>query len=230
MLYNRINDSIETKVIGRRFPQVERVIIPTQWDAPEFIESYLFKMAPSDVLLPTPVLYKSSKVTDLISSSTVGLSHSLLISNRLKKLLEGNKLYGIQFFSVKVHHKEKEYSYWILHPYDFYYKQMDFEKSFIGYYQGLTPKNLLKRIIPKNDLEFENEIKAYDKNCASANYDAKNLQIGVLEFKESYSVDFFCIRLTLGGVGFFVSEKLKNEIENAGCTGMVFTSPNDVYP
>jgi hypothetical protein len=34
----------------------------------------------------------------------------------------------------------------------------------------------------------------------------------------------------LGGVGFFVSEKLKNEIENAGCTGMVFTSPNDVYP
>jgi len=34
--------------------------------------------------------------------------------------------------------------------------------------------------------------------------------------------DFFALRYVSGGAGYYVSEKLKKEIETAGCTGIEF--------
>lgn len=33
-----------------------------------------------------------------------------------------------------------------------------------------------------------------------------------------------------GGVGFYVSEKVKKQIEEAGCTGFFFSNPEEKYP
>jgi hypothetical protein len=42
--------------------------------------------------------------------------------------------------------------------------------------------------------------------------------------------DFFILNYIEGGVGYFVSESLKIEIEKKGCSGIVFTEPNERYP
>jgi hypothetical protein len=230
MYYFRIRHSIDTKIIGRKYPQVERVLISTQWDNPHFIQSYVNKKAPDDVLLPTPILHKSSKLTDLLSASTVGLSLNLLISDKLKKIIEEYLLFGIQFFSVLVNYKEKEFVYWILHPYDFYFEKLDLNNSTIGYYDDLTFKNIEQKLVLNNSIDLKKEVEKYDVKMASNGYNVKFLGIERIVFEESKKMDFFSIRCVSGGIGFFISEELRNRIEKENCSGIVFTEPNEKYP
>ena len=62
------------------------------------------------------------------------------------------------------------------------------------------------------------------------NFDGKFLIISKLIFDATNVVDFFVVKYITGGVGFFVSERLKKEIETEHCTGIVFTEPNERYP
>jgi hypothetical protein len=41
-------------------------------------------------------------------------------------------------------------------------------------------------------------------------------------------VDFFVLSPVYGGIGYFVSEDLKIEMEKLGCTRIVFKEPNDI--
>lgn len=230
MIFFRIRHSIDGKIIGRKYPQVEKVFIPTQWDDKLFIQSYVNREAPSNVLLPSPVLYKSAKVTDLLSASAVGLSLNLLISNRLKKIIEASSTLGIQFFHVDIVHLNNEYSYWILHPYNFLYEQLYLEKSTIGYYKDLSIKNLDHSFKPEDAFALAKEIDQYDNALNLDIHGNKFLFISEIVFKTSHTADFFPLRCISGGTGFFVSQKLKTKIEGENCTGIVFTQPNEVYP
>ena len=52
--------------------------------------------------------------------------------------------------------------------------------------------------------------------------------INHIEVDENLAPDFFSLTSVLdGGIGFFVSEKLKFEIEAAGCTGILFKALNE---
>jgi hypothetical protein len=49
-----------------------------------------------------------------------------------------------------------------------------------------------------------------------------NLFIEKVVFKSKVEQDFCTVERVSGGAGYFVSEKLKQEIESAGCTGIKF--------
>ncbi|HMJ47194.1 MAG TPA: hypothetical protein VK498_07675 [Ferruginibacter sp.] len=229
MQFYRIRHSIDNNIIGPKYPQVEKVLIPSTWNSPDFIESFINKEAPADVDLPTPILYKNSNLTDLLSASTVGLSLSLLVSDRFKIIIQ-EKIKGIQLFPVKVIHCENEYPYWILHPFSFSFDLLNIQQSTMGYYSDFSMKNLDQRFIPKNWIDLKKEIELFDKRINDNEYDGKIFGITKIVFEEEKSVDFFSLRCISGGTGFFVSEKLKDEIESALCTGIVFTEPNEQHP
>ena len=62
-------------------------------------------------------------------------------------------------------------------------------------------------------------------------YDRDFLSVKKVALKEDIDVDFFPLRsVEYGGIGYYVSERLKNAIEKAGCTGMRFFEINQRYP
>ena len=231
MRYYRIRHSLDSKVIGRKYPQIKQVLIPTTWDDPMFIQSYIGQKAPENVLLPTPILYKSSKITDLVSASTVGLSLSLLVSNRLKLLLQSSLSFGMQFFEIQLlANNGLEHSYSIVHSFNSGYCFLNFKDSEIGYYKQTGGSDLTQSINSSTSKDLEKEISDYERYLANASSLDKYLFIKRIEFDKQSGIDFFALSYVHGGTGFFVSENLKNEIEAAGCTGIVFTEPNERYP
>ena len=68
------------------------------------------------------------------------------------------------------------------------------------------------------------------KNYENINFH-KWISVSKLEFKQG--IDFgICsvFDILYGGVGLYVSQKLKDEIINAKCTGVIFRELNERYP
>ena len=217
----RIRNSVDPKIIGQKFPQVKDVKGNFNVQSPDYIGNSLFYLNNIDInpVLPELILWNGSKVTDLISSSFIGTSSSLICSDRLKEILDKPALQCIQFFSIKIHHKERIYAnYWFLHPTKGNNELIDFNASEIW-----EEKSFLK--IKRR--EFPNH-EAFNKEVKELKYP---YTLNIVGYKlKSTLPDFFVLTSIDGGVGFFVSEKIKNEIEKVGCTGIVFTEPNERYP
>jgi hypothetical protein len=137
----------------------------------------------------------------------------LTISNRLKEILEKNSHGNIQFIPLTIYYKKKYLTnYWLTNILFF-----DNEKA-INYCESLIFEchfNTEIKMISMNDYEDfkQNEIKLEWPN---------NLFIEKVVFKSKVDHNLCTIRRVSGGAGYFVSEKLKEEIELAGCTGIEF--------
>lgn len=230
MKYFRIKHTINSTIIGREYPQVEKVLIPTTWFDPKFIQSFVDRKATSDVLLPTPILYKSAKLTDLVSGSAVGLSLNLIISENLFNLIQDFNKSGIQFFKIKVIRKNVEYLYILAHSFASAFMTLNFTQSEIGFTKELGSANLIEPLYINNETEFKKYAEDYENYLNFSATINKFLLIKTIIICERTDIDFFSLKYVYGGTGYFVSERLKNRIEAAGCTGMIFTEPNERYP
>jgi hypothetical protein len=231
MNFYRIRHDINSKVIGSKYPQVEEISIPTTWDDPLFIQSFVGKQAPQNVLLPEGVLYKSSKLTDLVSASAVGLSLNLLISEKLQEVLQDSKSMGVQFFQTQLHERNGlSHAYAIVHPFAFGYKLLDFKNSEIGFYRDNVGLEFLQSIPAKDIGDLEKTINEYEHYVLNSNSIEKYLLIKKPKLREDINIDFFALQYVYGGTGFFVSENLKMQIQAIDCTGIVFTEPDKRYP
>jgi hypothetical protein len=127
--------------------------------------------------------------------------------------LEKNGHGNIQFIPITIYYKKKYLSdYWLTNILSF-----DNEKV-INYSQSLIFEchftTEIKMITIKDYKDFkQNEIKLEWPN---------NLFIEKVVFKSKVEQDFCTVERVSGGAGYFVSEKLKQEIESAGCTGIKF--------
>jgi hypothetical protein len=230
MQYYRIQDSLDKKIIGRKYPQVERAILPVAWTDPLFIESFIFKKAPDNVLLAMGILPKSAKPTDLISAGNIGFSLSLVISPRLHDIIVKHRHHGMQFFAITLKGDNgTDYPYWLVHVYDMYYEMLDLEQSFIGHYTSLNFRELIRRNSTTDVEALKQELNVYHTRTEN-DPTVGNICITKIVFKQDTDLDFFALRPVYGGTGFYVSERLKAQIEAAGCTGMVFTAPDERYP
>ena len=226
--YYRLHQSISSNIVGRKYPQVERVFIPTTWDDKLFIQSYVGVKAPPNVLVPTGHLYKGAKLTDLISASSVGFVLNLVVSEKLKLVLEKYEMKDIQIIKTTiVDAGGTEYPYWIIHPSGSYLSSLNLEQSEVGYYSDMRFTQLLRPITVSDYKDLKKEVEYYYNNT---NEVKGNLCIRKVAFLDNKVADFFPLRPVQGGIGFFVSNKLKDAIEKAGCTGIVFTEPNEPYP
>ncbi len=223
MKFYRLTHSLDEKEIGT-YPQVSNGVIPTTWDDSNYISNFLLKKAPNNVYVPKGILNSKANPTDLISSSFVGFSLNLFTSQKLKEIICDSNYYGIQFFKSSVFLKgDIELEYWILHPYEFGYEALDFDHSTFGILENDISTNIKEEVKLSSPVELrkmENKISEIKK--INSLY-SETLFIQQIVFKDDIDLDFFSLKNINGGVGYFLSEKLKFRILDSNLSGMEFT-------
>ncbi|WP_256010315.1 imm11 family protein [Desertivirga xinjiangensis] len=213
MKYFRLKRSSNDAQIGT-FPQVSEGVFFTTINDPAFLENIdLFKEIQGNVSVPAAKLAKKAKKTDLVSVSSMGFSGRLFVSNKLKNILGKYAADKVQFLESYLLDKtgEKE-TYWIVQPLTSDQSYLDFENSDI-WLKSIREGKISK--VPLTSLE--------DFNIQSQKIDLpKHLQIEKPAIREEILDDFFILQKVSAGTGYYVSEKLKSEIENQNCTGIDF--------
>lgn len=214
MNYHRITYSSNEAEVGRTFPQshVAKNVISIE-DKLHLWKQDLGISLSSNIVLPQPVLHPNAKLTDLISTTSITLQ--LIISGKLKAILKSSiRPKTCDLLPVSVWYLNVEHNYWMLNPVTFDTQLIDFQKSEIWLHGSGNTK--IKQLIFHNYTEF-NE---YGQQLALP----QRLFIAKVVFVKKTNQDFIQLRQVAGGVGYYVSEKLKNEIQSAGCTGINFTT------
>ena len=210
-MFYRIEPTLDETITGIDDAQSSSAIYPINiWD-PIYINQWGHTLIPDYVVLPIPKIKTKAKLTDLMSVYFTGSSYRLTISSRLKAILEKNGHGNIQFIPITIYYKKKYLSdYWLTNILSFdnengvnYKHSLIFERN--GENKIITINNFEDFIKKQNELIWPN-----------------NLFIEKLVFNKIIDEEVCTIERVRGGAGYFVSEKLKQEIESAGCTGIEF--------
>ena len=216
MSFYSIRTSNNNKIVGHYNQVINAIHHCDIWENPKFIDRIDFVKIDFEPIVSNAILEKKAKLTDLINASCVGFGLRLLISDKLKNILYKESYNKCQFFkSPVIFRNEKVEDYRIIHPYLFNLEFIDFEKSNIFLTENVF--NKIKSMDIKNSFDFEREIIRLKKDD---NY--RSLYIEKFNLVENIIADFFILRHVEGGIKYIVSEKLKKEIEDAGCTGIEF--------
>lgn len=185
------------------------------WMEPRFIGNARFEKIDFEPILLDIELFAKSKINDLLIPGGP-ISHQLVISGRLKSILEQYRTSGIQFFNVPVIKSNQLYDdFWLLNMYETDMDFIDVKASKVV----LTKRNP-DGLSYQEEVHFESLADFMDeltRNDLEGKLYFKNLKI-----KDSVQEDFFLVRYVEGGKKYIVSEKLKAVIEDSGCTGLEF--------
>lgn len=216
MKFYFIRNSENKKIMGN-YPQVKEIKYNCNvWDEPTFIEHIEFKKIDFEPITANAILYSNSKVTDLINVTGMGFTRKLLVSHKLKEIIEKRTKTGLQFFKSAIIHKNIVIEdYWILNAYKLNMNCIDFKKSNVFLKEGLFDK--LEKLNVSNIDEYE-----YEKDKIEKKGYPLNIFIEKIILMEDLDEHFLTINNVEGGVKYITSEKLKQEIEKAGCTGIEF--------
>ena len=207
MKFYRILHSHNPKIVGR-VDQIKEVLYNGNIDDPKFIDKLLYKKANFTPIVPNAVLYADAKPTDLISPWGIGFSSKILVSGRFKKIIEREKKDGFDFFQSSVFHKKNEYQdYWILNTYDFDFECIDFSESEIIKIINFNEKHPM-------EINSYEEFKKIDDEYMVKSSPTDRVLINKVVISSNCSKNFLVLRNVKGGTRYFVSEKLKSEMEN----------------
>ena len=166
------------------------------------------------VIVVKPILVRRAKLSDMISGSSNGTGGiQLMISDKLKKILESGEGDNIQFFPMSLIYKNIELkNYWLSNPHHFSQEYIDYGKSDCQFRNSLDSKK--NRLI---DINTQEEFEIMMKKLVWPEW----LSISRLVMCRGQR-DLLVLQRVYGGVGYYVSERLKYEIEEAQCTGIEF--------
>lgn len=215
-MYFKLTCSVDARIIGNVNSQTEDSLYPHLLEGKLFSRDIFLKKVddPFAVQTPTAILTKKAKLTDVIGGSSTAIVGQLIISNRLKVILEGVKDAKVQFFPLSVIHREIIYpNYWLICAYDT-------DMEFINYAQSK---------IELVGLEFQkikdvllNDYQQFDLLRKETRL-PEFLSITKISLVDQCNKDLLVLRWVEGGIGFYVSEKIRSEIESAKCIGVEFT-------
>ncbi len=211
-------------------PQVVNGIYPGKYDSPNALGMPGRKRADSNTEIPGGIIHKRAKLTDVMSVAF--LSGELFVSPRLADIILESKCEGVQFVGTELVLKNGDkVMYTILHPYLDKYSCLDTDKSeFFLFDSGV--RTALQRVYFENTAAYISASIENQNLAPLIGYQQfKPLVINHIGLREDCEIDFFSLfGLRHGGVGYFVSERLKHIINNRKCTGLIFTEMNEVYP
>lgn len=216
MKFYRIRHTLDEKQIGK-YPQIKDVFYSdVAFGNPKFIGEIRFTKVECNPVIPSPILNKKAIKTDLIEE-VASTPFNMIISGMLKDLIEAKRKNGIQFFQTSVFHNGiEDFNYWVTHMYIGNNEFIDYKNSLVTHRQKKKEEYGTISI----SIKFEDkDAFTMERQKATANFEAFYIEKLVLH---DVTEDFFMLRDIDGGAGFFVSEKLKQEIEEAGCTGIEF--------
>tara|TARA_R110001583_G_scaffold60219_10_gene179040 strand:- start:938 stop:1618 length:681 start_codon:yes stop_codon:yes gene_type:complete len=213
MKYYKLTHSIDRKIIGV-FPQSEECFVGDiqkdfiPWEGPiDF-----------DFKLPEPILEKKSKQTSYVRVVAISVRF-LVVDNEFLNFLKNYNIGNYQKWKIKTWQNEeliKKYNLFILND----TKQseyIDFEKSdfLIGKLGDWKDRSTRRPISIKNYDEYIYKKEKLGKESLMLLHDKVTLDL------KGVNVDMFrIVNAPLGG--YYVSERLKNAIEENGFTGMEF--------
>jgi hypothetical protein len=217
MKFYSINGSLNKEIVGHNNQVINAIHHCDVWEDLKFIDNIDFKKVDFEPITSNAILEKQAKLTDLINASCVGFSLKLLVSDSLKNIIEKYSENKCQFFkSPVIHNKEMINKYWVTNPYNFSMEFIDFKMSTITVRvrkkEGGTEKVILD-IIALND--FMESVKFHWNK-------EEIVTIDNILLKDDITDDFFILRHVEGGIKYIVSENLKQEIEEEGCSGIEF--------
>lgn len=216
--------------IGRRFPQVETLVDKETYpfDSAQSLSRFNpWGILPDNAVIPEYVLYKSAKLTDLISS-TWPHSDLKIMSKVLYNLIQDFKLPFCQSFETKVYTKNIPYIYYIFFIPMISYELIDFENSAFALYP-MNAKKIRHESLDINTItDYEQCIKKYPF-LVKGNPERLKVSLEKLAFVENVPFDLFRILgPTPSGYSYFVSERLKTAMEENKCTGIDFVGLEDI--
>jgi hypothetical protein len=206
-----LKKAFEEASIGSTYPQSQVAKNTVHIDDPTHLWKQNTGQSVVGVAIPQPVLHPDAILTDLISSASISIQ--LVLSRKLKSLLESYAVpTDIEFLPLTVWYLNKEHPYWVLNPLDFRMELIDFSKSEI-WVVGIGGGKI-------RDAKVENysDFVAFNANRVSSEW----LRIRKVALKNQSDIHLFALQGVEGGIEYYVSDKLKNEIEDAGCTGITF--------
>lgn len=216
MKYYSIQSSLNEKIMGK-IPQAKEFIHHCNvQEEPNFIDKFIFKKIEIQPVLSNVVLYSKAKRTDIIDTfGDIGFNFSYIISNKLKEIIEKFNCFGFQFFKTYVIHvDEKLDDYWVINKFDFAYQYIDFKNTTFTLKNSLSRENL--EIIELSTLDD------FLKKIDSIKYPL-TISMSNVSFNEKMDLDFFALRFyENGGHRGIVSERLKDELEKNGITGIEY--------
>lgn len=211
MQYFKIRPSLVAKEIGV-YPQSETADYKTSIKHPAhlYTQSLNTKLG-NDVVIPDPILRKKAKKTDLISCVSIIIRE--VISDRLKRILQTYERGELEFRPMHVIYKDEKLPYWLMNPLVYDMDFIDYERSTIHLRGG---GGTFVAEEPFDSYE------AYTQRKQKLQLPVHLLIKNVVLSKRMVSKELFLLTGVDGGVGYYVSPKIKNEIEAAGCTGICF--------
>ena len=223
MKYYRLNFSLCTKIRGNNdYIKQSYIKIPNDkmyWEEPKFIGSVRNEKIEFQPYLLDIELFSNSKINDLIMDGGP-ISTKLTISDKFKSILEDYRKKGMQFFNINIiQSKEIFNNYWILNMYEFNQEFIDFSKCKIIHQEKAVDFEVSYLVNEK--VIFINNQNEFYKFIEKTKINNEVVWIEKLVLN-NVNEDFFMLKYVFGGVGYYVSEKLKEEIEDAGCTGIEF--------
>jgi|LakMenEpi08Jun12_1017391.scaffolds.fasta_scaffold04799_1 hypothetical protein len=210
-MFYRIEPTLDETITGIDDAQSSSAIYPINiWD-PIYINQWGNTLIPDYVVLPIPKIKTKAKLTDLMSVHFTGSSYRLTISSRLKEILEKNGHGNIQFIPITIYYKKKYLSdYWLTNILSFD------NENVVNYKHSLIfERNGENKIITINN--FEDFRKKQNELIWPNNLFVEKLVLNKIIDEKACTIE-----RVRGGAGYFVSEKLKQEIESAGFTGIEF--------
>ena len=226
MKYYRLRHSFEKKELGH-FTQIQK----TTWngrpfDKGSFAMQLLFDPIPTNPAIPALEFYKSAKTTSLIQMVEIGLRLHLTINDAFLDFLEPYCNGSFQTWKIKATKKEVDYTYYIFYLDEYKSDFINYDKSIFKLFEclgGFHYKDLDQEIKITSDVDFLDKCREFP-----GLYGIPELQpIKIVLNTSNQEVDFF--RCAHNGMaGYYVSERLKESIQENGFTGMRFEEIEEI--
>ena len=207
MKYYQLSHSTVIQEVGVTYPQSQTARESLPIDHPQHLWQQKAGIL-KNVTLPEPVLHPDAKLSDLLSTTA---TWRLVISPRLKVILEKFIKEGqCQILEMKVHYLSKDYQYWMLNPLQFNMELIDFGTSEIWLCGAGNTK--IRKLEVNNITDFEKNSHTFLM--------PERVSITAISFAPDITADFIQLRNAPGM--YYVSETLRNELIQEGCTGISF--------
>ena len=217
-MYYTFNFACNTLDTGKEFPQIQKMKIGYDFNTHDSVHALAKARNKFPTFLPNLnafLLHSNAKLTDLISSSFTTGTSGILISEKLKHIIEQHKIVSHNFYPATVIFKKEEFrNYYWMHIVSDITSNVDYNKSTFYIYKdyslnlGNTPIFSKEDLIQKREqLKQDNPSQTItiwaDKICFNKTFDK--------------SLDFF--KIGMFDSDYYISERLSQILFDNKITG-----------
>lgn len=221
MKYYWIQPSINLRQVGV-FPQCSEANNAVEMQ--EYGFGFFDKIS-KEFKLPEPIVQRKAKPTDMLSVVPIPAPIFLVLTERLLDCFISNSIEAYQSWELATFKNGES-----LNGYNLFHISRPVDSSAIDFdHSEFILKN--NRTKEEKSMKFET-YQSYHDTWKLAVYSNQSLVIkqAFLRFSDLSLDAFRILELNSSGIGYYVSEKLKMEIERKGFTGIEFTLADKLDP